>query len=264
MAAIPVHSLMSLGHSIPSLTDRSKIFPWPNIPLLHLYLRGDAAALTHARRSQQTSVGRISAFSNLQAPKEASVYRTELAEAPQPILSGDSKQALSAFNAAFADTFKRKQSARCLNLVFAYASSLPQRQSEAEQPSEAPNSASELLITSGSSDSTQVLERAAISRETDVSSNPASCNAITLSLRAKRHLSNVLKGKHQEMMKMLIADGNVAGAIQYLYLLPPDRQLCSCLMKECSAANDVPGLQMAIQVRKLAAFSMGTADGAQR
>ena len=154
---------MSPGHYSASFTDRSKVFPWPNIPLLHLYLRGDAAALMHARRGQQTSAGRIPAFSRLQAVKEAPVHRTELAEAPQPRLSGDSKQALSAFNAAFADTFKRKQSARCLNLVFSYASSLPQRQSEAEQSTEAPNSASELSITSCSSDSTHVLERAATS-----------------------------------------------------------------------------------------------------
>ena len=74
--------------------------------------------------------------------------------------------------------------------------------------------------------------------------------APALSQRGKRHLSQVLKGRHQELMKMLIAEGNVAGAIQYLYLLPPDRQICSCLMKECSAASDIAGLQMAIQVRK--------------
>ncbi len=48
---------------------------------------------------------------------------------------------------------------------------------------------------------------------------------------------------------MLIAEGNVSGAIQYLKLLPPDRQLCSCLMKECSAASNITGLQMVIQVR---------------
>ncbi len=47
---------------------------------------------------------------------------------------------------------------------------------------------------------------------------------------------------------MLIAEGNVNGAIQYLKLLPPDRQLCSCLMKECSAASNITGLQMVIQV----------------
>ena len=52
-------------------------------------------------------------------------------------------------------------------------------------------------------------------------------------------------------MGMLIADGNAAGAVQYLYLLPPDSQLCSCLMKECSAAGDLAGLQMAIQVCSL-------------
>ena len=54
---------------------------------------------------------------------------------------------------------------------------------------------------------------------------------------------------------MLIAEGNVAGAIQYLYMLPPDRQICSCLMKECSAASDVAGLQMAIQVRKQSIYT---------
>ena len=48
---------------------------------------------------------------------------------------------------------------------------------------------------------------------------------------------------------MLIAEGNVAGAIQYLRLLPPDRQLCSCLMKECSAASNITGLQLVIQVK---------------
>ena len=72
---------------------------------------------------------------------------------------------------------------------------------------------------------------------------------LLLSVRSKRHLSQVLKGRHQELMKMLIADGNAHGAIDYLYLLPPDRQLCSCLMKECSAAGNYAGLQMAIKVR---------------
>ena len=48
---------------------------------------------------------------------------------------------------------------------------------------------------------------------------------------------------------MLIAEGNVSGAVQYLKLLPPDRQLCSCLMKECSAASNIAGLQTVIQVR---------------
>ena len=220
-------------------------FPWPNIPLLHLHLKGRAATFGQARRGHRRLASRITAGSGAQAPYEAVANRPARVRSSQFKPAEDSKQALSAFLAAFRDAFKRKESARCLKLVLAYAPSL-HRSPDLEQPSRGWPS------TTGTHESFSVQPDSSVESLTaaDGSSQPA-YQPVPLTLQARRHLSSVLKGKHQALMGMLIADGNAAGAVQYLYLLPPDRQLCSCLMKECSAAGDFAGLQMAIQVCSL-------------
>ena len=107
-------------------------FPWPNIPILHLHLKGRAATFGQARRGHRRLVSRITAGSGVQGPCVAN--RSARARSSQFKPAEDSKQALSAFLAAFRDAFKRKQSARCLKLVLAYASSL-HRSPDQEQPS---------------------------------------------------------------------------------------------------------------------------------
>jgi hypothetical protein len=217
-------------------------FPWPNIPILHLHLKGRAATFGQARRGHRRLGSRTTAGSGVQAPDEVVANRPARARVSQVKPGEDSKQALSAFLAGFRDAFKRKQSARCLKLILDYASSL-HRIPDREQPSGGwPSTIGSHESLSLQPDSSVELLTAA-----EGSGQPA-YQPVPLTLQARRHLSSVLKGKHQALMRMLIADGNAAGAVQYLYLLPPDRQLCSCLMKECSAAGDLAGLQMAIQV----------------
>lgn len=235
---------MSVYLHAENIFDTRNTFPWPNIPLLHLQLKGRAAILGQARGHHRLG-SRIRARSGVQSPNEAVANRPARARSSQVKPAEDSKQALSAFLAGFRDTFKRKQSARCLKLVLDYAATLhgsPDR----EQPSGGWPS------TPGSHESLsmQLSSSAELPTAAGGSGQPA-YQPVPLTLPARRHLSSVLKGKHQALMGMLIADGNAAGAIQYLYLLPPDTQLCSCLMKECSAAGDLAGLQMVIQVCSL-------------
>ena len=222
-------------------------YQWPNILLLHLHLRTGAAPPSHRRQYSPSSRASVKSSTTLFASSAAEIRRLD--QAPYSRTTEASQHALNAFTAAFKDAFKRGQAARCLSLVFDYASSLPQATNEARMPSSYAASPIQAPLQPApqpvvSEPSRQQVDDAAGGG----SSTMTGQSRLLLSVRSKRHLSQVLKGRHQELMKMLIADGNAHGAIDYLYLLPPDRQLCSCLMKECSAAGNYAGLQMAIKV----------------
>ena len=221
---------------------------WPNILLLHLHLRTSVSPPSHSRQFSPFSRAAVKRSTTLSASSAAEIGR--LAQAPYSRRAEASQHALNAFTAAFKDAFKRGQAGKCLSLVFDYASSLPQATDKTRVPSS--YAASPMLVPLQPTPQRVISEpfkqqvddaAGSSSRTTTVQSR------LLLSVRSKRHLSQVLKGRHQELMKMLIADGNAHGAIDYLYLLPPDRQLCSCLMKECSAVGNYAGLQMAIKVR---------------
>ena len=115
--------------------DSRRVVPWPNIPLLHLHLRRDVAAPSHVRTTQHRLTSCAKAVNRLQAPEKVADHGA----APPETLNGrpveDSKHALNAFTAAFADAFKRKQADRCLKLVLDYASSLPRHHSIGRQHS---------------------------------------------------------------------------------------------------------------------------------
>lgn len=240
---------MSAAIKPAHMLNARSTFPWPKLFLLHLHLKGRTTAVSHTYGAP-AAVGQITARTHLPSAYKATTYETERAKAQQAGPAEDSKHALNAFLAAFRDAYKRKRSAKCLQLVLDYASSLPRDTGGASQPTsdparELPFTSSKSAVISGRGQQLQQSRSNAAGRPRDVQPSQGS---FSLSPEAKRHLSHVLKGRHQELMKMLIADGNADGAIQYVHLLPPSRELCSCLMKECSAASDLPGLQKAIEV----------------
>lgn len=66
--------------------------------------------------------------------------------------------------------------------------------------------------------------------------------------QAREHLGQLLRGKHQGLMRLLAEEGDLTGAIEYLQMLPPAKTLCSALMKECIEQSDAAGLQRVIKV----------------
>ena len=107
---------------------------WPSIPLLHLHLRHEDAALPHVKKVQYRATSRARAVGRLQTPASSADYLAALPKAPQGKLTGDPKHALSAFTAAFGDAFKRKQADKCLKLILDYASSLPRADDGQQSP----------------------------------------------------------------------------------------------------------------------------------
>lgn len=72
---------------------------------------------------------------------------------------------------------------------------------------------------------------------------------------SRAYLYDILRTKHQGLMRMLLLAGNVEGALEYLFMLPPDKRLSSSLMKECIDARDLPSLRQVIQVRHIMCIS---------
>ena len=62
-------------------------------------------------------------------------------------------------------------------------------------------------------------------------------------------LGALLRGRHQALMRQLIADGNVEGALEYLGMLPPSGHLEGALLKACMDTGDLGGLQRIVQAR---------------
>ena len=60
-------------------------------------------------------------------------------------------------------------------------------------------------------------------------------------------LGALLRGRHQALMRQLIADGDVEGALDYLAMLPPSGHLDSALLKACMDTGDLVGLKRIVQ-----------------
>lgn len=243
---IALSSSMSAGLDAARGTGGKGGFEWPNVLLLHLHLRTGAAPLSHNRQYLPFSCTSLKRSATVSVNSAAKIRET--AQAPYSRAAEDSQHALNAFTAAFKDAFRRRQAARCLSLVFDYAKSLPKATDEAITPSSYAASPVQAPLQPAPQCAISEPFRQQVNDAAGRGSTMKGQSRLSLSLRSKRHLSQVLKGRHQELMKMLITDGNARGAIDYLYLLPPDRQLCSSLMKECSAVGSYADLQMAIKV----------------
>ena len=116
---------MSSALDATSIWNACRSTPWPTIPLLHLHLRHEDAALLHVRRVQHRATNCARAVDRFQTPASSAVHLAALPKAPQGRVTGDPKHALSAFTAAFGDAFKRRQANKCLKLILDYAFSLP-------------------------------------------------------------------------------------------------------------------------------------------
>lgn len=69
---------------------------------------------------------------------------------------------------------------------------------------------------------------------------------------SRAFLGELLRGRHQALMRALIAGGDVAGALEYLAALPASGTLEGALLKACMDAGDLDGLRRIVQASGVA------------
>lgn len=157
------------------------------------------------------------------------------------ITTDNTAYATQAFKAAFEKAYRVQDSQACLDLVKSLMVALNKPQ--ASKPDQSLMSCTELQSITG----TSYVEK-------DGGRTGQLPPAVQdFSRESQSYLGKVLRGKHQGLMRLLLAAGNVNGALEYLVMLPPSLTLCSALMKECAEAGNLASLQRIIQARQ---FSM--------
>lgn len=146
--------------------------------------------------------------------------------------------ATQAFKAAFEKSYRVQDSQACLDLVKSLMEALNNPQ--ARKPDQS-------LISCAETQS--IPEKTSFEKDEGHSGQPSPAMQV-FSRESQEYLGKVLRGKHQGLMRLLLAAGNVHGALEYLVMLPPSLTLCSALMKECAEAGNLADLQCVIQARQ--------------
>lgn len=181
------------------------------------------------------------------ALKGSSLRHSESLSHPQrgvdsELSTSDTGYATQAFLTLFHKAFRKKDSAACLQLVRSLMAAINKTEGRADRKHE------------GCEESPEDVQRECDSQDTDVValeswSEPSPTAVLPFSSESQEYLGQILRGKHQGLMRLLLAAGNLEGALDYLAMLPPSSTLCSTLMKECIDANDLAGLHRVLQVR---------------
>ena len=151
--------------------------------------------------------------------------------------------ATQAFLTLFQNAYRTRDSAACLQLVRSLMVAINKTQANRIEKHAGPTASAE------GPQKEKAVEDAGFQADEACSERPSPAES-ALSCASREYLGNILRGKHQGLMRLLVEAGNLEGALEYLTMLPPSLMLCSALLKECMVANDLPGVLRVIKVRQ--------------
>ena len=154
------------------------------------------------------------------------------------VTTDNTAYATQAFKAAFEKAYRVQDSQSCLDLVKSLILAL--NKTQASKPDQSLSLCAELQ---------SIADKTNVQKDEGHSGQPTPAMQ-KFSRESQEYLGKVLRGKHQGLMRLLLAAGNLHGALEYLVMLPPSLTLCSALMKECAEAGNLAHLQRVIQARQ--------------